>query len=224
MNGIGVGGYHAIPHNTKQYRAKYNEWHRCWGLGTAGASSRFRWPRLTTAHLINGRAGLKLVRDPDFDLRSGPVSLIHNWVEQWAGGWASVKLASTQSSDLVRVRARLDKHSGILLVMVTLSLWWLVGPINTNLMLSNIVNFNEYCKVKVNQRLQLGRQNRNKYYCEASETCVVYSTTFKLYHLRGEAYLSDPCAHGVRSLGRLLSMSRFWNLVKTVNVVNVVKT
>ena len=165
MNGIGVGGYHAIPHNTKQYRAKYNEWHRCWGLGTAGASSRFRWPRLTTAHLINGRAGLKLVRDPDFDLRSGPVSLIHNWVEQWAEGWASVKLASTQSSDLVRVRARLDGHSGILLVMVTLSLWSLVGPINTNLMLSNIVNFNEYCKVKVNQRFQLGRQKRNKYYC-----------------------------------------------------------
>ena len=101
------------------------------------------------------------------------------------GGWASVKLASTQSSDLVRVRARLDGHSGILLVMVTLSLWWLVGPINTNLMLSNIVNFNEYCKVKVNQRLQLWRQNRNKYYCE---TCFVYSTTFKLDHLRGEAY------------------------------------
>ena len=74
MNGIGVGGYHAIPRNTKQYRAKYNEWHRCWGLGTAGASSRFRWPRLTTAHLINGRAGLKLVRDPDFDLRSGPTA------------------------------------------------------------------------------------------------------------------------------------------------------
>ena len=87
-----------------------------------------------------------------------------------------MKLASTQSSDLVRVRARLDGHSGILLVMVTLSLWSLVGPINTNLMLSNIVNFNEYCKVKANQRLQLGRQNRYKYYSEASETSVVYST------------------------------------------------
>ena len=50
------------------------------------------------------------------------------------------------------------------------------------------------------------------------------------------SFLLDPCAHGVRSLGRLsmslclylsmslclyLSMSRFWNLVKTVNVVNV---
>ena len=37
-------------------------------------------------------------------------------------------------------------------------------------------------------------------------------------------FLSDPCAHGVRSLGRLclyVSMRGFWNLVKTVNVVNV---
>ena len=43
--------------------------------------------------------------------------------------------------------------------------------------------------------------------------------------LRGKAFLSDPCAHGIRSLGHLLflsvSMRGFWNLVKTVNVVNV---
>ena len=45
-------------------------------------------------------------------------------------------------------------------------------------------------------------------------------------------FLSDPCAHGVRSLGRLsLYLSIYErllkpceDLVKTVNVVNVVKT
>ena len=45
-------------------------------------------------------------------------------------------------------------------------------------------------------------------------------------------FLSDPCAHGVRSLGRLslyLSIYETFlkpceDLVKTVNVVNVVKT
>ena len=42
-------------------------------------------------------------------------------------------------------------------------------------------------------------------------------------------FLSDPCAHGVRSLGRLSMSVYLWlkpceDLVKTVNVVNVVKT
>ena len=47
------------------------------------------------------------------------------------------------------------------------------------------------------------------------------------------SFLSDPCAHGVRSLGRLVSIYVFLygtflkpceDLVKTINVVNVVKT
>ena len=43
------------------------------------------------------------------------------------------------------------------------------------------------------------------------------------------AFLSDPCAHGVRSLGSNVRNSNTFlkpceDLVKTVNVVNVVKT
>ena len=51
--------------------------------------------------------------------------------------------------------------------------------------------------------------------------CILYLFVFC-------TFLSDPCAHGVGSLGRLVRHTPFVkpckDLVKTVNVVNVVKT
>ena len=57
--------------------------------------------------------------------------------------------------------------------------------------------------------------------------CIIFGYIFMSMCNMNSHFLSDPCAHGVRSLGSnvcpSLRTGAFWNLVQTVNVVNVVK-